>query len=115
MIRYRVRADSVDRSPELLRAVYDDLARSRPNELRYETYRLDDQASFVAVIETDGDPAAAPHHRLASFQRYRAALSAICVDGPTVNFLNEVGSYQSSRTAPPPPAMIDPPLPNTER
>ncbi|MEV4108468.1 hypothetical protein [Nonomuraea sp. NPDC049695] len=100
MIRYTVRADSVDRSRTLLRAVYDELASTRPSGLRYQTYQLDDQASFVAIIESDGDPAAAPHHRLASFQHYRAALSAIRVDGPTVHFLNEVGSYHSNRTAP---------------
>ncbi|MBB4919722.1 hypothetical protein [Streptosporangium saharense] len=100
MIRYTVRADAVDRSLDLLRAVYDELAQTRPHGLHYDTYQLDDQASFVAIIDSDGHPASAPHHRLASFQRYRAALSAICVDGPTVHVLSEAGSYHCDRTAP---------------
>ncbi|MEU0401482.1 hypothetical protein ABZ318_14795 [Streptomyces sp. NPDC006197] len=95
MIRYTVRPEHVEQSVALLRAVYADLERVRPSGLRYETFRLDGGGSFLAVIESEGDPVAAPHHRLASFQRYRAALSEICTESPTVTYLDQVGSYRS--------------------
>ncbi|MDX2565128.1 hypothetical protein PV371_36510 [Streptomyces sp. TX20-6-3] len=94
MIRYTVRPKHVEQSVALLRAVYADLERARPRGLRYDTFRLDG-GGFLALIESDGDPVAAPHHRLASFQRYRAALSEICTEPPTVAYLDEVGSYRS--------------------
>ncbi|MFJ4777979.1 hypothetical protein [Streptomyces sp. NPDC088762] len=95
MIRYTVRPERVEQSVALLRAVYADLERARPRGLRYETFRLDGGGSFLAVIESEGDPVAAPHHRLASFQRYRAALSEICTEPPAVTYLDQVGSYRS--------------------
>ncbi|APE21545.1 MULTISPECIES: hypothetical protein [Streptomyces] len=95
MIWYSVKPELVDQSVELLDAVYKDLEESRPDGLTYETFQLDGTASFVALIETEGDPVAAPHHRLASFQRYRAALNAICTQPPQVAYVNEVGVYRS--------------------
>ncbi|MFF4169436.1 hypothetical protein [Streptomyces sp. NPDC001744] len=95
MIRYTVRPERVEQSVELLRAVYADLERLRPSGLRYDTFRLDDSGGFLALIESEGDPVEAPHHRLPSFQRYRAALSEICTEQPGVTHLDEVGSYRS--------------------
>ncbi|MFL9680685.1 MULTISPECIES: putative quinol monooxygenase [Streptomyces] len=95
MIRYTVRPEHAERSVALLRAVYADLERARPRGLRYDTFRVDGGGGFLALIESEGDPVAAPHHRLASFQRYRAALSEICAEPPTVAYLDEVGSYRS--------------------
>ncbi|MFF5503152.1 hypothetical protein [Streptomyces roseolus] len=95
MIRYTVRPERVEQSVALLHAVYADLEQLRPAGLRYDTFRLDGSGGFLALIESEGDPVAAPHHQLASFQRYRAALSEICVEQPTVAYLGEVGSYRS--------------------
>lgn len=95
MIRYTVRPEHVVQSVALLQAVYADLERARPLGLRFDTFRLDGSGSFLALIESEGDPVAAPHHRLASFQRYRAALSEICTEQPIVTYLDEVGSYRS--------------------
>lgn len=95
MIRYTVRPERVGQSVELLHAVYADLERVRPRGLRYDTFRLDGSGSFLALIESEGDPVAAPHHQLASFQRYRAALNEFCTEPPTVTYLDEVGSYRS--------------------
>ena len=95
MIRYTVSPEQVEQSVVLLRAVYADLEQARPHGLRYDTFQLDGSGSFLALIESEGDPVAAPHHRLASFQRYRAALSEICTEKPTVTYLDEVGSYRS--------------------
>ncbi|EFL19445.1 hypothetical protein [Streptomyces sp. C] len=96
MIRYTVRPELVEQSVALLHAVYADLERVRPRGLRYDTFRLDGSGSFLALIESVGDPVEAPHHQLASFQRYRAALSEICTEQPTVTYLDEVGSYRAS-------------------
>ena len=93
LISYKVRPDELGRNLELLNEVYEELAATQPSGLRYATFRLDDQGSFVALVEFDGQPGAAAHHRLASFQRYRSTLDERCEHPPVVTVLHEVGSY----------------------
>ena len=93
MISYKLKPDQIERNTELLADVYAELAATRPAGLRYATFRLDDQVSFVAFVEFDGQPGSAAHHRLASFQRYRSTLDERCKQPPVVTVLHEVGSY----------------------
>ncbi|WP_406013450.1 hypothetical protein OG520_14535 [Streptomyces sp. NBC_00984] len=85
-------AGRAEEGVESLRAVCTDLHRDRPDGLRYDTLRLDGGADSLALVESEGGPVAASHHRQASFQRYRAALSEICTEPPAVIHLDEVGS-----------------------
>lgn len=94
LINYRVRPDQVEPSLALLRDVYADLEARRPDGLRYATFQLDDGVTFLAYIESEGDAVAAPHHRLESFQRYRAGLEELCDRPPSVTVIREVGSYR---------------------
>lgn len=93
MIRYKLKPGQVAQNAELLGAVYAELASVRPTGLRYATFQLDDQVSFVTFAEFDAEPGAAPHHRLPSFQRYRATLDQCCEEPPAVTILREVQSY----------------------
>jgi quinol monooxygenase YgiN len=97
MIRYKVKPDQVTQNLEQLRVLYDELRATQPDGLRYETFHLDDDASFLAFVDFEGTPGAAPHHRLASFQRHRAALDVICDEPPVVTVLHEVDAYGSTR------------------
>jgi hypothetical protein len=40
MVRYKVKPDRVAENEELVRAVYAELERTKPAELRYATFRL---------------------------------------------------------------------------
>lgn len=97
MIRYKVKPDRLEQNLEQLRVVYDELRAMQPGGLRYETFQLDDKVSFVAFVEFEGAPGTAPHHRLVSFQRHRAALDVICDEPPVVTLLHEVGAFGSAR------------------
>ncbi len=91
MIRWSVTPEAVDEELELLAAVYDELAALNPSGLIYNTYRLDDDLSFVAFAEMkDGLGVLGP---LAAFQRYRRTLDERCTTGPTVVVLDEIGTY----------------------
>ncbi|WP_021595274.1 hypothetical protein [Actinomadura welshii] len=90
MIRSKVGAEHVERSLELLREVYAELDRVRPERLRYASYQLDDKVTFVAFAEMDGPEVLRP---LEAFQRYRAALDEFCEEPPELTMLDEVGSY----------------------
>ena len=50
MVRYRVRPEQVAANEELVRAVYAELDRARPDGFRYATFKLDDAPPGTPVV-----------------------------------------------------------------
>ncbi len=93
MVRYRVRPEFADENERLVRAVFAELQRARPANLRYSTFRFADGTGFVHVASTaDGDD---PLTRLEAFQRFRRGLPERCVQPPIVTELRPVGRFAS--------------------
>jgi hypothetical protein len=90
MIRYKVKRDQLARELELLRAVYEELEATQPGGLRYASFQLEDEVSFVELAETDGP---GRFSELAAFRTYRATLEERCDESPVVAELHEVGSF----------------------
>ena len=91
MIRYKIKRDQVARELELLRAVYEELEATQPDGLRYATFQLEDEVSFVEFAVTDGP---GRFSQLKSFRRYRSTLDDRCDEPPVVTELHEVGSFR---------------------
>ena len=91
MVRYRVRPDRVAENEELVRAVYDELAASKPAGLHYATFRLADGVTFVHVAQHDEDN---PLQTVAAFQRFQEGIRDRCDEPPVVTELQEIGSYR---------------------
>jgi hypothetical protein len=92
MVRYRVKPDRVAENEELVRAVYAELAETRPAGLQYATFRLDDGATFVHVAaQATGDN---PLTRVAAFQRFQENIRERCDEPPTVTETSLVGSFK---------------------
>jgi hypothetical protein len=98
MVRYTVKPDRVAENEELIRAVYEELAQSRPEGFRYATFKLDDGRSFmhVAAVDTGADN---PLSRTAAFARFQEEIAARCEQPPVVTELDPVGSYPPLGTA----------------
>ena len=92
MVRYRVKRDRVEENEELVRAVYEELGRTRPEGLRYATFKLEDGVSFVHLAETeDGDN---PLSQLTAFREFQNEIADRCDEPPVVTKLDRVGSYR---------------------
>jgi len=92
MVRYKVKPDRVEENEQLVRAVYDELAATRPAGLRYATFRLEDGVSFVHVASVEGE-----HNPLAeveAFARFQADVRDRCDEPPVATQLHEVGTYR---------------------
>jgi L-rhamnose mutarotase len=91
LVRYKVKPDQAATNAELVRAVYEELAHTRPAGFRYATFQLDDGVSFMhfASQESDANPLA----ESAAFQRFQENIRDRCEEPPTVAELTEVGSY----------------------
>ena len=99
MVRHRVRPEEAARNEELVRAVFDELARERPPGLRYASFVLDDGVTFVhlAVEPRDG------RYRLTELDAFRAFGAGIrerCDEPPVLTELREVGSYHAAEQSP---------------
>ncbi|MGQ0572644.1 MAG: hypothetical protein ACT4RN_00390 [Pseudonocardia sp.] len=94
LIRYRVRRDHLERNLQLLRAAYEELAAVQPAGLRWVTYQLDDELTFLDIVS-----GTAPPGQLASlpaFQRFRSTLDERCAEPPVMSELHTAGSYRQT-------------------
>jgi len=90
VVRYRVKPDALDENVALVRAVYDELAATRPDGLRYSTVRVDDRTFVhVAVVDADDNPLDSS----AAFKAFSAGVGARCEEGPLVARGELVGRY----------------------
>jgi hypothetical protein len=92
IIRYRVKPDRAEENAALVRAVYDELATTRPEGFRYATFRLEDGVSFVHIAFTEADDDQ-PLQRIAAFRRFSEGVSERCDEPPVLSEMAEVGSY----------------------
>jgi hypothetical protein len=92
MVRYKVKAGQTPRNEELVRAVYDELHRRQPDGLRYATFKLDDDLTFVHVAETDPDHN--PLTDLSAFQEFVGSIADRCEESPVTTELHEIGSFR---------------------
>ena len=94
MFRCTLKPESVAENLASLREVYAELESGRPPGLRYATFQLDDEVTFVAFADLPDGPGVL--RDLAAFQRYRSALDERCVEPPVMTTLHEIGSYRSA-------------------
>jgi hypothetical protein len=92
MVRYKVKPDRGAENEELVRDVYDELLRTRPDGLRYATFQLPDGMSFLHLAETeDGRD---PLSTVQAFGRFREDIADRCGERPVVTELRAIGSFR---------------------
>jgi hypothetical protein len=92
MVRYQVEPDRVAENEALVRAVYDELAETRPTWLRYATFALEDGVSFVHIAVFD--PEGGELRDVAAFRRFREGLADRVVAPLSNTPMRKVGSYR---------------------
>jgi len=94
MVRYTVKPDQAAKNGKLVRAVYDELRRTKPAGLRYATFQLDDGVSFVHLASTETEDGSNPLATVEAFKRFQENIEDRCEEGPIVTELHEIGSYR---------------------
>ena len=92
MIRYKVRPDRAAENESLVKAVYEQLGRERPDGLHYATFKLPDGVSFMHVV-FETDQAGRILNEVAAFKAFVGEIESRCEEPPVVNELTLVGSY----------------------
>jgi hypothetical protein len=60
--------------------------------LRYRTFKLEDEVSFVHISESEGPDN--PLTQVAAFQKFQREIADRCDEQPVVTEVTEVGSYR---------------------
>jgi hypothetical protein len=94
MVRYRVKPERAAENEALVRAVYDELERTKPLGLHYATFQLDDGVSFVHLSTVDTDDGSNPLTGVEAFQRFQGQVEERCDEAPVVSTLREIGSFR---------------------
>ncbi len=92
MVRYRIKPDRVAENEALVRAVYAELQRTRPDGFRYATLKLPDGVSFVHIAEAEDGRT--PLSGLAAFQKFQERMGERCDEPPVVSDLTQIGAYR---------------------
>jgi hypothetical protein len=93
MVRYTVKPDRISENVDLVKAVYEELHRERPDGLRYATFH-DGSGGFVhvAAVEEGREP-----HPLSSQPAFKTFLAEIvdrCAIAPEATDVEAVGSFR---------------------
>jgi hypothetical protein len=94
MVRYKVKPERVEENVELIRAVYDEIHRTKPAGLRYATFKLDDGVSFVHLAVTESEDGAGPLSTVNAFQEFQKNIEDRTYQGPVVTDLDLIGSFR---------------------
>jgi hypothetical protein len=92
IIRYRTKPDQAAVNVQLVRAVYAELHRTRPDGFRYATLQLDDQVTFIHLVQSEHDPS--PILAVKAFGEFQAGILDRCDEAPTQQAFTEIGSYR---------------------
>jgi hypothetical protein len=92
VVRYQPRPGAADDNQALVEAVFAELAASRPQGLRYATFRLGD-GTFVHLAEVDGEEN--PLFESAAFAAFQEGLAERCGPGhgPNPQPATLIGNY----------------------
>src|SRR6266852_5378098 len=92
MVRYKLRPGRADENETLVKAVYEQLGRERPDGLHYATFRLPDGVSFMHIVFETDQPGRILN-QVAAFKTFTADIESRCEEPPVASEITLVGSY----------------------
>ena len=93
LVTYTVRPGREDENAALVRAVFEELAQTRPGGLRYAVFHLPDTRQFMHLYTDDGSPTGV--QGLASFQAFIAGAKEIHEQPATFTKPELIGDYRT--------------------
>jgi hypothetical protein len=91
IVRYKVKRERVEEHEALLRAVFDELAKTAPPGIRYGAFKQPDGQTFVHIAFISA--ATNPLETIGAFKTFTADIRERCEVPPETTVLTEVGSY----------------------
>lgn len=94
VVRYKTKPEHADENQRLVEDVFAELAASAPDGLRYGTFRLADDVTFVHVASIETPDGSNPLAETAAFAAFTSDLPARCDEPPLALDATVVGNYR---------------------
>jgi len=95
MVRYKVKDGRAAENEGFITKVFEQLAREKPDGLRYRAIKLDDGVTFVHIATVDRTDDVNPLTSLPSFKAFTAGIPDRCEELPKTAHFQVVGTYES--------------------
>jgi hypothetical protein len=92
MVRYKLKPECVAENEALIKQVFVQIARDKPDGMRYQVFKQADGVSFVHVSAFD-NPDGNPLTKLEAFKAFVAGIKERCVVLPATQELQQMGRY----------------------
>ena len=93
VVRYQTKPDRADENQRLIEKVFAELAETKPDGLRYRSFRLADGVTFVHIAHVTTTDGSNPLTQTAAFREFTAAIAERCEVQPVALEATVVGSY----------------------
>jgi hypothetical protein len=93
IVRYQTRPECADENQTLIESVFAELASNRPEGLRYTSFRLADQVTFVHLAWVDTPDGTNPLTETPAFAAFVRDIGDRCVEAPVALTATVVGAY----------------------
>jgi hypothetical protein len=94
MIRYQVKPDRGGENERYIQEVFAQLARERPDGVRYASFKQGDGVSFVHVVSIETADGSNPLQALDAFKRFTETVRERCAAPPVTTELEAIGAYR---------------------
>jgi len=99
IVQYRVKPDRASENERLVGGVFEQLARERPDGLRYFSFKQPDGVSFVHVAMDERADGTSALGKLPAFKEFVAGVGERCEEQPATTELTMVGAYVAGEYA----------------
>ncbi|MEO8024563.1 hypothetical protein [Polaromonas sp.] len=93
LVRYKVKPELADENQRLIEQVFAQLARDKPDGLRYQSFRLADGVSFMHLATRGGEADESPLMKVEAFRAFLAGIKDRCVEPPVQTEVKAIGRY----------------------
>ena len=93
VVRYQTKPDCADENQRLIEKVFAERAETKPDGLRYRSFRLADGVTFVHIAHVTTTDGSNPLTQTAAFREFTAAIAERCEVQPVALEATVVGSY----------------------
>ena len=94
IVRYKVKADKSQENKELIGKVFEELISKQPGGIRYATFVLPDDVSFIHIASIETDDETNPLSFIDAFKDFQKDIKDRCEEPPSASAVTEIGSYR---------------------
>lgn len=94
IVKYKVKEEKAQENIDFIKKVFAGLERTKPNGLKYASFRLDDGLSFVHIVSIETEDGSNPLVLLDEFKEFTKDIKSRCDEPPTASEVETIGDFR---------------------